>query len=166
MITVAVTPDVSLDLEDRVALRLYKRLAELLGEDRTIDYPTDTLSEGHPLWDRHSGGVGHDGPEWTDQDAELAEAFYARLRGKAKLFFDLLLDRPGELLSVDDLIAAGGGEFTSSFSVAGAINGLRKPHKASGRRYPFYWWEGTPTRYAVKPDVAELFNSARSKANS
>ena len=33
----------------------------------------------------------------------------------------------------------------------------------SGRRYPFYWWRGngSPTRYAMKPAVAELFRQAR-----
>jgi hypothetical protein len=166
MISVAVTPEVTLDLENRVALRLYRRLADLLGDNATHDGGTDVLAGGHPAWDRHSGGAGHDGTEWTAPDRELAEAFYLALRGKAKVFFDLLLDRPGQQLSVDDLVAASGGAFTSSFSIAGAINGLRKPHQASGRRYPFYWWEGTPTRYAVKPEVAALFSAARSKAAS
>ena len=121
------------------------------------------LDDDHPLWDRHSGGSGHEGPEWGTDDDNDAEAFYARLGGKAKVFFDLLLDQPGRQLTVDELIALSNGVFTSSFSIAGAINGLRLAYEASGRRYPFYWWEGNPTRYAVKPSVADLFNAARAK---
>lgn len=164
MITVALTPDVTLDLEDRVALRLYRRLEEHFSNGDTPVTDSTALADDHPLWDRHSGGNGHTGPEWAPGDEALAEAFYAQLTGKAKLFFDLLLDHPGQQLSVDDLVSASGGKFTSSFSVAGAINGLRKPHKASARRYPFYWWEGSPTRYAVKQSVATLFNAARKAA--
>ncbi|HEY9566112.1 MAG TPA: DUF6416 domain-containing protein [Nocardioides sp.] len=163
MPTFALTPDVSLELDEPVARRLYRRMHEHFAGQDTRTSDAAILDDNHPLWERHSGRSGQTGPEWSAQDADLAEAFYAQLRGKGRLFFDLLLEVPGRQLTVDDLIAESGGAFTSSFSIAGAINGLRKPHEASGRRYPFYWWEGTPSRYAVKPSVAALFNAARRK---
>lgn len=86
------------------------------------------------------------------------------IQDKGKVFFDLVLDHPGQQLSVEDLVELSGGELKNSFSIAGAINGLRLPHEASDRRYPFYWWEGTPsTKYAVKPSVAALFNAVRAR---
>jgi hypothetical protein len=162
-VTLMIAPGVELTVDDAGAARLLDQLTAV-----TTDGATDSavLDEEHPLWDRHSGGAGHGGPEWTDADTDLADAFYAPLRGKAKLFFDLLLDRPGRQLTVDDLVGSSNGALTSSFSVAGAINGLRLPHEKSGRRYPFYWWEGTPSRYAVKSSVAAVFNSARARAAS
>ncbi|MGQ0831446.1 MAG: DUF6416 domain-containing protein [Microthrixaceae bacterium] len=166
MPTFALTPDVNLELEEPVARRLYLRMHEHF-DGRDL-WATDALSldDNHPLWERHSGRTGHTGPEWSSGDETLAEAFYALLSGKGKLFFDLLLEAPGQQLTVDDLIAASGGAFTSSLSIAGAINGLRKAHKASGRRNPFYWWAGTPSRYAVKCSVADVFNAARAKIAS
>jgi hypothetical protein len=160
-VTINLSPGVDLVLEDQQATRIKQQLAHL-GEPAT----RSVLDDEHPSWDRHSGGAGHDWPEWGTGDEALAEAFYGSLKGKAKLFLDLLLDSPGIQLDVDDLIAESRGTFSSSFSVAGAINGLRLPHGASGRRYPFYWWEGTPSRYAVKPSVAALFNGARAKVAS
>lgn len=122
------------------------------------------LPDGHPLWEQHTGLDGHrDYPEWgADSDLADAEAFYQPVRGKAKVFLDLLIDHPGRLLTVDDLChLAGGDVFSGPRSIAGAINGLYRSHQASGRRYPFYWWEGRPTRYAMKLSVAELFRRAR-----
>ena len=49
---------------------------------------------------------------------------------------------------------------------AATENGLYRSHQASGRRYPFYWWEGRPTRYAMKPSVAVLFRQARANLDS
>ncbi len=160
-ITVTLAHGVELTLDRAAAARLLDTVRAALGDHDEV--PVVRLDDSHPLWARHSGGAGHEGPEWDDGDEDLAEAFYAVLRGKAKLFFDLLLARPGERVTVDDMIALSEGTFSSSFSVAGAINGLRRPHEASGRRYPFYWWEGTPSCYAVKPSVASLFNRVRSR---
>lgn len=36
------------------------------------------------------------------------------------------------------------------------ISGLHRAHQESVRRYPFYWWFGNPTSYAMKPSVAVL----------
>lgn len=160
-ITLSPAPGVEITVETPVAVRLLEQLTAALADDDTS--ANATLAEDHTLWDRRSGGAGHDEPEWAAGDEKLAETFYDSLGGKAKIFFDLLLDRPGTQLSVDDLIDASGGVFASSFSIAGAINGLRLPREAARRRYPFAWWEGTPTRYAVKPSVAGLFDAARGR---
>ena len=159
-VTVTIAPGVDLTLEDTAAARIREQIDVALGAGDVAG----VLADNHPLWDRHSGGDRHAAPEWTGRDANLADAFYAEVRGKAKVFLDLLLDHPGRQLSADDLIAAAPDVFTSAFSVAGAVNGLRLAQEASGRRYPFYWWEGTPSRYAVKPSVAALFNQVRAKA--
>jgi hypothetical protein len=121
------------------------------------------LDDGHPLWDKHSGGSGHEGPEWTLADLAKAEAFYASLQGKAKAFIDLLIDRPGQVLDVDQILEILPNVFDGSRSVAGALSGLHLAKEASGRRYPFYWWQGNPSRYAMKPSVAEVFRQARWK---
>lgn len=160
MPTVSIAPGVELHLDVTQAQRLLDQLQDVLGDEST---QLSVLDDDHPLWARHTGGPGHSGLEWSNSDRQLAHAFYAQVRGKGKIFFDLLLDQPGRQLAVDDLIAASDGAFPSSYSVAGAINGLRLAHEASGRRWPFYWWAGTPTRYAVKPSVAQLFNAARSE---
>ena len=52
-------------------------------------------------------------------------------------------------------------EFSSINSVAGALNGMRIPRERAGRRYPFYWWAGTPSKYGMKSSVAALFAQAR-----
>lgn len=163
-ITLTPAPGVEITVETSVAVRLLEQLNAALAD---ADTPSSAvLGDDHPLWDRRSGGAGHDEPEWTSTDETLAGAFYDSVGGKAKIFLDLLLDRPGRQLSVDDLIEASGGVFASSFSIAGAINGLRLPRAVSGRRYPFAWWEGTPSRYAVKPGVAQLFTAARAKVSA
>ena len=162
-ITLTPAPGVEITVETSVAVRLLEQLNAALADADTSSCAV--LPEHHPSWDRRSGGAGHDEPEWTSADEKLAEAFYDSVGGKAKVFFDLLLERPGRQLSVDDLIEASSGVFTSSFSIAGAINGLRLPRTVAERRYPFAWWEGTPTRYAVKPSVAQLFTAARAKSS-
>lgn len=166
---------VFLTIGNGIELRMSRAQAEALvrGWRRQLDQVASSsvvesgaglvLPDDHPLWERHSGLDGHrDSPEW-DEDAELAaaEAFYQPIKGKAKVFFDLLIDHPGQQLTVDDLCRLADGVFSGSRSIAGAIYGLYRSHQASGRRYPFYWWEGQPTCYAMKPSVAKLFSQAR-----
>ncbi|NRQ30702.1 hypothetical protein HII36_02470 [Nonomuraea sp. NN258] len=126
------------------------------------------LSDDHPLWEHHTGLDGHrDYPEWDPEtDLAAAQAFYQPIKSQAKIFFDLLIDHPGQQLSVDDIRRLTGDVFSGPRSVAGSISGLYRSHQASGRRYPFYWWEGQPTCYAMKPSVAELFRRARNSVDS
>lgn len=154
---------VPLHLPRDVASVLQRLLAAALSDADSITADGVPLADDDPRWDRHSGGAGHSGREWSAGDLAPAVEFYAYLRKKAKVFLDLLIDHPGIALDVDDLCRLAPGTFTGSSSVAGAINGLRKPKEASERRYPFVWWEGSPTEYAMKPAVAGLFRMARTQ---
>src|SRR3954452_13392051 len=128
------------------------------GKEISQDAAMGLLPDDHALWQQHSGGSGHEGPEWDlNDDLSRAQAFYSEVTGKAKIVFDLLIDHPGRPLSVTDIRAMTGDIFSNSYSVAGSIQGLYLPHEASERRYPFYWWKGRPTQYGIKPQVAELF---------
>ncbi len=136
---------------------------QALGENVKTAPNSLVLDDEHVMWSQHTGLDGHRvEPEWTASDFKQAQAFYAGVGGKAKVFLDLLIDNPGRVLSVDELCVLSRGVFTGSNSVAGAVSGLYRPHQSSGRRYPFYWWSGNPTRYAMKSSVAILFHQARS----
>jgi Protein of unknown function DUF262/Family of unknown function (DUF6416)/Protein of unknown function (DUF1524) len=152
------------DDHDQTLAKLAERLEGQAPSSAAAERRTNqALDDDHPLWDRHAGGSGHDGPEWTLADLAKAEAFYASLQGKAKAFMDLVMDRPGQVLDVDEIVEILPDVFDGSRSVAGALSGLHLPREASGRRYPFCWWEGNPSRYAMKPSVAEVFRQARRK---
>lgn len=163
MITVSF-PACQVTLPDTTAHELLEHLQQALADSGAGTAPGAnlTLHDEHPLWEQHSGLDGHNGPEWNAHgDLQEAEAFYSYVTSKAKVFLDLLIEHPGEQLDVEEICRLSNGVFTGSRSIAGAINGLLKPHRASGRRYPFYWWGGKPTRYSMKPSVAELFRRAR-----
>jgi uncharacterized protein DUF6416 len=163
VITVTVAQGVELHMEDDVAESLLAQLKSTLGGDTpggmlvSRDPEAVTIRDDHPLWEQHSGLQGHRGREWDQSDTAEAEAFYLATGGKAKIFLDLLIDHPGELLDVERICALRPDTFSGSRSIAGALNGLYRAHQASGRRYPFYWWAGSPSRYAMKPSVARLF---------
>jgi hypothetical protein len=53
----------------------------------------DVLDDYDPLWAESSGGEGHQGEEWSDADADLAQRLYASLSGNTKQILDALLDR-------------------------------------------------------------------------
>jgi hypothetical protein len=165
-ILLALSPSITVQLTPSAAVDLLQQLQAALEEG--VAAPADksgrmiqALDDDHPLWNRHSGGSGHEGIEWTLDDVTEAEAFYASVKGKAKDFMDVLIDRPGQPLDVDEIVKICPKVFQGSRSIAGALNGLRLAKEASGRRYPFYWWEGNPSRYAMKPSVAEVFRQAR-----
>ncbi|MGK5685231.1 DUF6416 domain-containing protein [Actinoplanes sp. URMC 104] len=125
--------------------------------------PAPSLPDDHPIWKHHSGNDGHRfRPEWNaGADLSAAEAFYRRSSSKAKVLLDLLIDNPGRVLTTHQICEESGGAFSGARSIAGAINGMYRPHERSGRRYPFYWWSGAPAQYAMKPSVARLFSEAR-----
>jgi Family of unknown function (DUF6416) len=167
-IVITLPPALTVQLTLPAAADLLRQLHAALQDGHAA--PVDTargatqiLDDDHPLWDRHSGGSGHQGPEWRLADRTEAEAFYASVQGKTKPLFDLMIDRPGQPLDVEEIVELLPDLFQNSRSIAGALNGLRLAKEASGRRYPFYWWAGNPTRYAMKPSVAEVFRQARQK---
>lgn len=139
------------------------RLVELLPRPDVsgiLSLPTE-----HRLWDLHSGGDGHRVmPDWNpSEDIEPARNFYEAVGGKAKIFLDILIDHPGRLFTVQEIRSlAGDTVFMNSHSLAGSLQGLTKPREESKLRFPFRWWEGPPTRYAMRPDIAALFQRARS----
>ena len=128
------------------------------------------LGDNDPFWDQHSGGSGHTAyPEWSPADGALAAELYASTHDKTRLFLDLLIDRPGELVEstwiAEQMIGSANGadKRAGPRVVARSIWNMRQAQMASGRRYPFKWWRGQkrmPTRYAMKPTVAALFRQA------
>jgi hypothetical protein len=130
------------------------------------------LADDDPLWEQHSGGDGHRGVEWGNDDGALAVAFYAALPENARFIFDLLMDHPGERLSADWIAGqmsrgqTAGARTMGRRSVSSSLSATARPHKTSGRRLPFYWWRktGEASSYAMKPGVARLFRDARREA--
>lgn len=121
------------------------------------------IGDEHPMWEIHSGGSRHDGPDWGPDDRPLAES-QDRLPRLTRIFHDALVDHPGQLLSVEDLARVTGDELASSRVIAGALSGYVQWCERLDRRFPFYWWEGrdgSSTRYAMQPRVATLFAAAR-----
>lgn len=133
------------------------------------------LDDDDPYWDQHSGKDLHQGIEWQDGDGARAAVFYSAVPASTRLILDFLMDRPGELVNVDVLATQlrerRPGEAATSHrrAVAGSLALIGKPTKVSGRRAPFYWWagvNGTSTRYAMKPQVAEVFRGAIRASNT
>jgi hypothetical protein len=131
------------------------------------------LKDDDPLWDQHSGGDGHRGPEWRAGDSRLAVKFYQSLGGNARLIFDLLMDHPGEQVDSNWLAAQVrglvGGETSEPARqvVSGSLSPTGELSAAAGRRFPFYWWkgrDGAASCYAMKPMVAALFRQVREQS--
>jgi hypothetical protein len=164
-VTLNLTSDVVVTVDDVTA----QSIAEQLGAAGFSPAATDgrvgeLFGDDHQIWASHSGGIGHySEPEWVAGDAERAEAYYAQVRGKAKIFLDLLIDHPGRRLSTDQIRRLAPNVFDSDYAIAGSIKGLANATSASGRRYPFYWWKDRPTSYAMKPGVAAVFAAARER---
>jgi hypothetical protein len=132
-----------------------------------------TLKDDDPLWEQHSGGDGHRGPEWGRGDSRRAAEFYGSLAENARLILDLLMDHPGQQVSSDRLPtqilgpARGGTGEPARHVVAGSLSLTGELAAASGRRLPFYWWKGengSASWYAMKPTVAALFREARQES--
>lgn len=166
-VRLSIGPDMELSMSRTHAEQLVRNWSRQLGlrlNPAVIELDgVLVLPDDHPLWEHHTGLGGHrDHPEWDpESDLAAAQAFYQLIKDKAKIFFDLLIDHPGQQLNVEDIRRLTGDVFSGPHSIAGAISGLHRSYQVSGRRYPFYWWEGQPTCYAMKPGVAKLFLQAR-----
>jgi hypothetical protein len=168
-------PNVRLDLGSSVQLLVSEPLARSLADQlqaalgptpratRMAERLGTFLPDDDPHWLSHSGLEGHrDFPEWTNDDVKLARAYYDSLSGKARVFFDVLIDHPGQRVSADQFVAFAPETFATRRSVASALTGLHGLTRKFNHRFPFEWWRGNPTDYAMKSLVAELFRRARS----
>ncbi len=164
-VTLNLTSDIAITVDDTSAQSVAEQLDAAGFSPAAADGRVGELfGDDHQIWSAHSGGSGHySEPEWNTDDGELAEAYYAQVRGKAKVFLDLLIDHPGRQLSTVQIRRLTPGVFDSDYAIAGSIKGLAKATTASGRRYPFYWWKARPTSYAMKPGVAAVFAAARDR---
>lgn len=123
------------------------------------------IEDSHPLWETHSGGEGHRGPEWTAGDEDRALAYYQALSPMARRILDYLLETPGRRISCYEIAERFDLDPDRTRSVphvvAGYFNSAGEANRASGRRSPFTWWSTQyGADYAVKRTVAELFRSA------
>lgn len=140
----------------------------LLAEESTGELAgAPRLPEDALMWSYSSGGSRNEPSEqWTLADLAEAAITLEGIRGKkSEVFFDVLLSDPGRTFSSDEIVKAHPEVFASAFAVAGSLNGFRKHAERAGRAFPFHWWEGngadTPTRYGIRPSVAEVFLAAR-----
>jgi hypothetical protein len=114
----------------------------------------------------------HQRTEWGPNDRARAEEFYASLRGYTKLFFDLLMDHPGEGIDADQITAyfaqhsPKGNNVPNRLSVAASLTPVSRRCRSSGLPVPYDRWagaNGAASVYAIKPTVARLFRDARMK---
>lgn len=141
-----------------------KQIAALLPTDHaSTSLAPLVLDDDHVMWDHHSGGDRHKGEPWAQPGAlDDARALRRYLPTMGSAFFELLLSEPGRLFTSEE-ICEQLPMFKSPAAVAGSLNGFVKPKNENGRPFPFYWWEGAdgkPTRYAVRPSVANVFIAA------
>lgn len=161
------TATITLRLPRDVATQLLDLLRTAIG-DPVHDHLVESglLADDDEAWSLASGA--HRGREWITDDAaadrEAATEFYRRVKKKARVFIDLLVDNAGVRLTADEICARRPDAFGTRSAIAGAINGLRLPCHDADRRYPFEWWEGTggkSTEYAMRQSVAALLRSVR-----
>lgn len=155
---IALASGVTLELDEEALARI---VAQLPNEDGGIAaVPNSVLPDGHPMWEHHSGGDRHQAPDFGDGDEYEALITRRGLSPKASVFFEELLSAPGQLLSSDHFVTRFPEVFESASAIAGALNGFRRHCDRAGRAFPFCWWEGrggVPTRYAIRPAVAQVF---------
>ena len=160
-------PGATLVLDGAAIARIRAELTAMQSKAAETPAPgPPLLLDEHPMWEHHSGGKNHHGrAQWREGDSAYAAALLMDLSGKARVFFELLLDRPGQLLDTHQLLRLAPGTFGSAKAIAGCLNGFVNPCRRFDRRFPFYWWDrfDGPTRYAVRPSVARVFNAARSR---
>ena len=160
MIRIELTDGLALELDDAQRERLLQLLG---GNDATQHAGAATgvvLPEDHPMWDHASGADRRAGIEFHAGDEQLARSLRRGLSTKASVFFEHLLHEPGRLVSTSELIDTYPEVFASPSAVAGSLTSFSRACKRAERSLPFYWWEGranAPTRYAVRPAVAEVF---------
>ena len=164
---IELTDGLTLELDDQQRQRLLHLLggAEMTKPASTATSTDVVLEEGHPMWDHASGGDRRAGIEFHADDEQEARELRRGLSTKASVFFEHLLRQPGRLVSTTELIETYPEVFGSPSAVAGSLTSFSRACKRMKRSLPFYWWEGsvdTPTRYAIRPTVAQVFLRAGS----
>lgn len=146
------------------AAAMAAQLAEVgITAEPAVDDNVMVIGDDHPMWKLHSGGDSHNGPDWGPGDEQLAQGQY-RLPPLTAVFHDVLVDHPGQLLSVEDLRRITNDALSSRHVIAGALSGYSQWCTRLNRRFPFYWWEGRDgesSRYAMQARVAALFRASR-----
>ncbi|MFC4913906.1 DUF6416 domain-containing protein [Actinomadura gamaensis] len=124
------------------------------------------IDDDDPMWDDHSGGSGHDGPEWEPGDEDLARIYWEKLGDTpARDILLYLIRRPGQLVHRDELGRELRLDPTGRKRLASVVASRLRPtgaaNAATGRSFPFRWWKKQDgTRYAVKHQTAEVFEAA------
>lgn len=127
--------------------------------------PHGRIPADSPHWDNHSGGSGHtDRPEWGPHDTREAAALYGKTPATARAILDTLIDNPGRAMDhteiADQVAAQTGITLTGPHSVSTQLKHLGAAD-GDDRAYPFKWWKGEPSTFAMRPHVAALFSYAR-----
>ena len=160
MVRLELAEGMTLELDNAQRVRLIHLLGGALSGGAVSPEGQVVLAEDHPMWDHASGGDRQAGVEFHDGDEQLARALRRGLSKKSSVFFEHLLREPGRLVSVTDFIETYPDVFGSASAVAGSLTSFSRACKRAERSLPFYWWEGrggAPTRYAVRPAVAQVF---------
>ena len=161
VVRIELAEGVVLELDDAQVARLQQLLQGPVTAGPSSDGPATTvLGDDHPMWDHASGGDRQAGVEFGDGDEQLARTLRRGLSRKSRLFFEHLLREPGRLVPVSEFIDTYPDEFGSAAAVAGSLTSFSRACKRAERSLPFYWWEGragAPTRYAVRPAIAQVF---------
>jgi Family of unknown function (DUF6416) len=108
---------------------------------------------------------------WRPNDSARAEELCASLHGYTKLFFDFLMDRPGERIDVDEIVTyfaqygPTGHDAPNRRSVGGSLTPIRRRCRSLSRTLPYEYWPGPngTSAYALKLAAALLLRDARMK---
>jgi hypothetical protein len=162
-IDITLAADVTLTVSDTVADQIRAQLEGTSRAPQPVDPSGVTLGPDDLMWRYASGGDRHAKQEFGPGAEGEARRTRRELSPKAKLIFEELLTHPGHLFTTGHFIKKFPDDFKSPSAVAGAMNGFTRHCERADRSFPFYWWEGrdgkdsVPTRYAIHPDVAQVF---------
>ncbi|XRQ03869.1 DUF6416 domain-containing protein [Actinomadura welshii] len=123
------------------------------------------LSDDDPRWDQHSGGSGHVGREWAEGDEDSALTYWDALDDKSRTVLRYLFDHRGRQVRSSEIVKNLGLDPEGTKNVpsvmSGSLRGVGNGNKATGRRYPFRWWERDGgADYGVRTSTANIFERA------
>jgi hypothetical protein len=143
--------------------------------DVTVKVPEDRVGEFYEIVGRWLTGeelaVGALGSpvtglkDWTDspEDLALARVVWEKLSPRGKAVFSLLMGRPSEKVSAEDLASACDIP-NGRYGVAGVLAWPGRHCAAVNRHLPVQWKEGSDDSgglYWFEPETADLFRKAR-----